>query len=196
MLEIPDNFWVNGRCWVRAYVYGKKLSTPPPLGTSTVQYILTPSIIYIMDMPLLYSISSLKSVTDMRGSSDFCLGGGGGRTESDRNRLRLLFGTQTYLQWVQSPQLVYRGFNRHFQRKLYFLVPKGSKILQGWGSNSIAFIFPIELVIFKVIPGHLPPPPTSSLGPCMTDPSQNDRVSCLNNELCLVCIALIFFLQK
>ena len=21
---------VNGRCWVRAYVYGKKLSTPPP----------------------------------------------------------------------------------------------------------------------------------------------------------------------
>ena len=28
-------FGVNGRCWVRAYVYGKKLSTPPPpLGVS------------------------------------------------------------------------------------------------------------------------------------------------------------------
>ena len=24
---------------------------------------------------------------------------------------------------------------------------------------------------------------TSSLGPCMTDPSQNDRFSCLNHEL-------------
>ena len=46
--------------------------------TSTVQYILTPSIFDIMDMPLLYSISSLKSMTDMRGSSDFRLGGGGG----------------------------------------------------------------------------------------------------------------------
>ena len=66
---------------------------------------------------------------------------------------------QTYLQWVQSPQFVYRGFNCYFQRKLYFLVPKGSNILQGWGSNSIAFKFPRELVNFKVSPGHLPPPP-------------------------------------
>ena len=24
VLEIPDIFWVNGRCWVRAYVCGKK----------------------------------------------------------------------------------------------------------------------------------------------------------------------------
>ena len=32
----------------------------------------------IFDMPLLYSISSLKSMTDMRGSSNFCLNGGGG----------------------------------------------------------------------------------------------------------------------
>ena len=30
-------------------------------------------------------------------------------------------------------------------------------------------------------------PPTSSLDLCMTDPSQNDRVSSLNNELCLYC---------
>ena len=38
---------------------------------------LTPS---IFDMPLLYSISSPKSMTDMRGSSNFRLseGGGGG----------------------------------------------------------------------------------------------------------------------
>ena len=54
--------------------------------SSTVQYILTPS---ISDMPLLYSIISLKSMTDMRGSSNFRLrggGGGGGRTESDRKK--------------------------------------------------------------------------------------------------------------
>ena len=46
--------------------------------------------------------------------------------------------------------------------------------------------------------GESGPPvtPTSSLGPCMIDPSQNDCVSCLNHELSLVCIALIFLLQK
>ena len=43
--------------------------------SSTVQYILTPS---IFDMPLLYSISSQKSMTDMHGSSNFRLSGGGG----------------------------------------------------------------------------------------------------------------------
>ena len=43
--------------------------------SSTVQYILMPS---ISDMPLLYSISALKSMTDMRGSSDLRLRGGGG----------------------------------------------------------------------------------------------------------------------
>ena len=43
--------------------------------SSTVQYILMPS---ISDMPLLYSICSLKSMNDMRGSSNFRLGGGGG----------------------------------------------------------------------------------------------------------------------
>ena len=43
--------------------------------SSAVQYILTPS---IFDMPLLYSISSLKSMTDMHGSSNFRLRGGGG----------------------------------------------------------------------------------------------------------------------
>ena len=38
-------------------------------------HILTPS---IFDMPLLYSISSPKKMTDMRGSSNFRLSGGGG----------------------------------------------------------------------------------------------------------------------
>ena len=38
-------------------------------------HILTPS---IFDMPILYSISSPKSMTDMRGSSNFRLSGGGG----------------------------------------------------------------------------------------------------------------------
>ena len=52
--------------------------------TPTVQHILTPSIFDIMDMPLLYSISSLKSMTDMCGSSDFRLGGGGGVGGQDR----------------------------------------------------------------------------------------------------------------
>ena len=88
--------------------------------SSTVQYILMPS---IFDIPLLYSISSLKSMTDMRGSSNFHLrgwvgggggGGGGGRAESDRKSLCQLFGPQTYLQWVQRPQLVYSGINCQF----------------------------------------------------------------------------------
>ena len=67
-------------------------------------------------MPLLYSISSLKSMTDMRGSSNFRLrgGGGGGRTESDRKMLCQPFGPQTYLQWVQRPRLVYSGINCQF----------------------------------------------------------------------------------
>ena len=45
--------------------------------SSTVEYIhvLMPS---ISEMPLLYSISSLKSTTDMRRSSNFRLRGGGG----------------------------------------------------------------------------------------------------------------------
>ena len=74
-------------------------------------YILTPS---IFDMPLLYSISSLKSMIDMCGSSNFRLRGG--RTESDRKRLKncQLVGPQTYLQWVQRPRLVYSGINCQF----------------------------------------------------------------------------------
>ena len=106
-------------------------------------------------------------------------GGGGGRTESDRKGLCQLFGPQTYLQWVQRPLV--RGFNCHFQRKLYFLFQKGFQHFPGVGVE-LNCLFPKELVIFKVSPGHMPPPP-SSLGLCMTDSSQNDRVSCLNHEL-------------
>ena len=49
-------------------------------------HILTPS---IFAMPLLYSISSPKSMTDMRGSSNFrlsvCGGGGGGGGGAGQN---------------------------------------------------------------------------------------------------------------
>ena len=49
--------------------------------SSTVQFIFMPS---ISDMPLLYSISSLKSMTDMRGSSNFRLRWGRGGGGQDR----------------------------------------------------------------------------------------------------------------
>ena len=39
----------------------------------------------IFDMPLLYSISSLKSMTDMRRSSNFRLRGGGGGGGAGQN---------------------------------------------------------------------------------------------------------------
>ena len=56
----------------------------------------------------------------MRGSSNFCLrGGGGGRTEFHKKRFRQLVGPQTYLHWVQRPQHVNHGINCQFQRKLY-----------------------------------------------------------------------------
>ena len=44
-----------------------------------------------------------------------------------------LIGPQAYLQWVQRPQLVYRGFIFHFQRKLYFLHRKGVQHFPGEG---------------------------------------------------------------
>ena len=80
--------------------------------SSKVQYIFTPN---ILDMPLLYSISSLKSMTDMRGSSYFCVigggGGGGGGQDLTEKGFVNFFGPQTYLQWVQRLQLVYGGIN-------------------------------------------------------------------------------------
>ena len=73
------------------------------------------------------------------------------------------------------------------------LVPKGVQHFPGV-EVGLNCLFPIE----RDFQGESGPPvtPTSSPGPCMTDPSQNDRVSCLNHELSLVCIALIFLLQK
>ena len=54
-----------------------------------------------IDMPLLYSISSPKSMTEMRGSSNFRLsgGGGGGRTEYGRTRPCQLFGPETCIDY-------------------------------------------------------------------------------------------------
>ena len=55
-----------------------------------------------IDMPLLYSISSPKSMTDICGSSNFRLsvrGGGGGRTEYDRKRPCQLFGPETCIDY-------------------------------------------------------------------------------------------------
>ena len=135
-------------------------------------------------MPLLYSISSLKSMTDMRGSSNFRLRGGGGGG-AGQNLTEKCFVNLLVL------KLIYSGFNvldlftvGSTVNLLYFLVQKGVQHFPGLGVE-LNCLIPIELVIFKVSSGHLPPPPpTSSLGLCMTDPSQNDRVSCLNHELC------------
>ena len=59
-------------------------------------------------------------------------------------------------------------------KKSHVLVVLGGQHFQGVG---------VELNCFQ---GESEPPvtPTSSPGPCMTDPSQNDRVSCLNHEYC------------
>ena len=132
--------------------------------SSADQYILMPS---ISDMPLLYSISSLKSMTDMRGSSNFRLSGGGGGGGQEK-RLCQLFGPQTYLQWVHRPQHVNSGINCQYQRKLYFLVPKGVQHFPGVGVE-LNCLFPIELVIFKVSSGHLPPPPPNLLSGSVHD---------------------------
>ena len=63
------------------------------------------------------------------------------------------------------------------------------------GGGRTQLLIPYRTCDFQ---GESGPPvtPTSSLGLCMTDPLQNDLVSCLNHELSLVCIALIFVLQK
>ena len=64
-------------------------------------------------------------------------------------------------------KLIYSGFNVlnwftegstvSFKENCTFRFQRGSNIFQGWGLDSIAIIFPTELVIFKVSPGHLPP---------------------------------------
>ena len=123
----------------------------------------------ISDMPLLYSISSLKSMTDMRGSSYFRLTGGGGRGAGQNlTGICQLFGPQTYLQWVHRPQHVNSGVNCQYQRKLYFLVPKGVQHFPGVGVE-LNCLFPIELVIFKLSSGHLPPLPHNLLSGSVHD---------------------------
>ena len=112
-------------------------------------------------------------------------GGGGGAGQ---------YLTEKYFVNFLVLKLIYSGFNvldlftvGSTVNLMYFLVQKGVQHLPGVGVK-LNCLIPIELVIFKVSSGHLPPPPpppkTSSLGLCMTDPSQNDRVSCLNHELC------------
>ena len=132
-------------------------------------------------MPL--SISSLKSMTDMRGSSNFRLRGRGGGGGAGQNLTVKCFVNFFVL------KLIYSWFNvldlftvGSTVNLLYFLVQKGVQLFPGVGVE-LNCLIPIELVIFKVSPGHLTPP-ASSLGLCMTDSSQNDRVSWLYHELC------------
>ena len=106
--------------------------------SSTVQYILMPS---ISDMPLLYSISSLKSMTDMRGSSNFRLRGGGGGARQN------LTGKKTVNFLVL--KLIYSGFivlnilivgsTGNIKENCTFWFQRGSNIFQDWGSNSNAY---------------------------------------------------------
>ena len=118
---------------------------------------LTPS---IFDMPLLYSISSLKSITDMCGSSNFRLrwGGGAGQVLTEKCFVNFLV-----------LKLIYSGFSvldlftvGSTVNLLYFLVQKGVQHLPGV-EVELNCLIPIELVIFKVSSGHLPPPPPSNL---------------------------------
>ena len=104
--------------------------------SSTVQYILMPS---ISDMPLLYSISSLKSMTDMRGSSNFRLRGGG-RTESDTKKdfVNFLVLKLIYSGFIVLNMLTV-GSTVNIKENCTFWFQRGSNIFQGWGSNSIAY---------------------------------------------------------
>ena len=113
---------------------------------STVQYILMPS---ISGMPLLYSISSLKSMTEMRGSSNFRLrgggggvggGGGGGRTESDRKKdfVNFLVLKLIYSGFIVLNKLTV-GSTVNIKENCTFWFQRGSNIFQGWGSTSIAY---------------------------------------------------------
>ena len=101
----------------------------------TVQYILTPS---ILDMPFLYSISSLKSMTKMRGSSNFRLRGGGGGG-AGQNLTEKCFVNFLVLKLICSGFDVLDLFTvGSTVNLLYFLVQKGVQHFPGVGSNSIA----------------------------------------------------------
>ena len=95
----------------------------------------------ISDMPLLYSISSLKSMTDMHGSSNFRLrGGGGGRTDSDRKKdfVNFLVLKLIYSGFIVLNMLTV-GLTGNIKENCTFWFQRGSNIFQDWGSNSIAY---------------------------------------------------------
>ena len=132
---------------------------------------LTPS---IFDTPLWYTISSLKSMAHMRGSSNFRLRGGGGGVGQNLTENALSTFWSSNLSTVGSTSSTCLQCDQLSIYCTFWFKRVGVEL---------NCLIPIELVIFKVSPGHLSPP-ASSLGLCMTDPSQNDCVSCLNHELC------------
>ena len=104
-----------------------------------------------------------KSMTDMRGSSNFRLRGGwGGGGGAGQNLTEKGFVNFLVL------KLIYSGFNVLYlftvgstvnsKRKLYFLVPKGVQHFPRVGVE-LNCLFSIKLAIFKVSPDHLLPPP-------------------------------------
>ena len=102
----------------------------------------------------------------------------------------VLFQKSSTVQYILTPALIVL----HKLTKNVFVGSKGGPTFSRGGGRT-QLLIPYRTCDFQ---GESGPPvtPTSSLGPCMTDPSQNDGVSCLNHELSLVCIALIFLLQK
>ena len=126
----------------------------------------------ISDMPLLYSISSLKSMPDMRGSSNFRLrGGGGGRTESDRKKyfVNFLVLKLIYSRFIVLNMLIV-GSTVNIKETVLFGSKGGPTFSRGGGRSQL--LIPYRTCDFQgeFRPPAPPPPPTSSLGPCMTDP--------------------------
>ena len=91
-------------------------------------------------MSLLYSISSLKSMTDMRGSSNFRLGRGvgGGQNLIDKGFVKFLVLKLLYSRF-NVLNLLTVGSTANFKENCIFLFQRGSNIFQEWGSNSIAY---------------------------------------------------------
>ena len=123
------------------------------------QYILTPSIFNIMDMPLLYSISSLKSMTDMRQASDFRLGGGGGWAGQNLTEkgfvnflvLKLVYGGFNVL------NLLTEGSTVTFKENCTFWFKRGTNISRGGGRTQL--LIPLRTCDCQGESGPSPPPP-------------------------------------
>ena len=60
-----------------------------------------------------------------------------------------------------------------FKENCTLRIRRGSNIFQGWGRSQL--LIPYRTCDFQG-ESEPPVPPASSLGPCMTDPSQNDHV--------------------